>query len=110
MTIIHDTWGEVEGVEKPCAWFWWKDGARYNESDGWREKVEERWEEVDFSKQLWCEQGWILPDNERLRCVERYALPEDWYQQWRHYPGDGLIPFINQFKKPCLIAERKVES
>ena len=61
MTIIHDKWGEVDGAsnysvaDRPSSMgkhfmgekgTWEKNGAIYLDSNGWREKVEERWKDA----------------------------------------------------------------
>ena len=121
MTIIHDIYGEVEGARRCYAGekgTWEKNGAIYLDSNGWREKVEERWEEVSTTdvgrsglmiyhdgKRLWETE--IRPDaGYRLRCVERYDLPDDLSEVWM---VKDVNTWAKQFKRSCLIIERKVE-
>ena len=120
MTIIHDKWGEVEGVQvifQRSYTTWGKNGAEYLETQGWREKVE-RWKEVSTTdvgrsglmiyhdgKRLWETE--IRPDaGYRLRCVERYDLPDDLSEVWM---VKDVNTWAKQFKRSCLIIERKVE-
>ena len=90
MTIIHDVYGEVEGARRCYAGekgTWEKNGAIYLGSNGWREKVEERWEPrivgITVGETFTVSDGWPITSQERVRCVEREG-------------------------KPCLIIERKV--
>lgn len=111
MVIIHDTWEEVEGVEQTLMkGSWTKSGAHYFSEGGWREKVAERWEEVPITIPINTGlTSFHVAPGERLVCVERYDLPEDWHIQWCHEPTTASFDrWINQFKKPYLIIERKV--
>ena len=120
MTIIHEKWGEVEGVELrerfPCGWF--KRGASYSYAEGWREKVAERWKE-DSEALLECEaRGGVelsiggarraLSLNRRWAVVERYALPPGWWGDWFSSGAISPAAWVETFKRPCLIIERKV--
>ena len=111
MTIIHEKWGEVAGVECQIPQSrWWKQGANYYFGDGWREKVEERWEED--SSYLSTSRAYLafsLAANRRWAAVERYALPDDWRHQSINEGAENLTTWVEQFKRPCLIIERKVE-
>ena len=120
MTIIHDKWGEVEGVEvifQDSTWV--KNGAWYLCTRGWREKVEEQWEEdsgyLSEYKTRACLAflaGGIrlpLPANKRWAVVERYALPPGWWGDWFSSGAIAPAAWVETFKRPCLIIERKVE-
>ena len=121
MVIIHDTWGEVAGVE-------WNEGAeawdqtisgayvlRYP-NDGWREKPVERWEEnvrAFLPGDIYEYPNFPWSEGDRLKCVERYDLSEVWLET----PLENLscLSYANirscfaPYSKPCLIIERKVE-
>ena len=126
MIIIHDIYGEVEGVELrerfPCGWF--KGGASFCYAEGWREKVVERWKDERWEE----DSGYLseyktraclaflaggirlpLPANKRWAVVERYALPENWRHRSINEGAENLTNWVEQFKRPCLIIERKVE-
>ena len=106
MVITHDEYGEVEGVPRNSFYcgdvgsFWVKDGAQYHIHAGWREKIEEVWVEEAINLAIGCTtslyETW--EKDIRLRCVERYDLPDRWL---------ALNLGYEQYKKPCLIVERK---
>ena len=121
MTIIHDIYGEAEGVEwnsESEAWDQTVNGVymlRFS-IDGWREKVEERWEE-DSEAMLECEaRGGVelsiggarspLSMNRRWAVVERYDLPAKWQHQSVIERAENLTNWVEQFKRPCLIIQR----
>jgi hypothetical protein len=128
MIIRHKIWGEVEVEVGDSAFnddgrYWWRNGAIYYESAGWREKVEV-WEEVpEFFDDLDLDQVLTLNlAGGRFRVVERYDLPENWYEGWLnqvighngHFlPVDARIlrntvrAYLNPYKRLCLIVERK---
>jgi len=112
LTITHEVWGEVTNVKpttRPNVWK--KEGAIYCYDDGWREKVEEQWEEspMDNWGNISICRSLICGPNERLRVVDRYDLPEDWEQDWFR-DNKSLTDYVQQYKKFCLILERKVVS
>ena len=105
MVITHYKYGEVEGVHyvdrgSGIPPFWVKDGAQYHIHTGWREKIEEVWVEEAINLAIGCTtslyETW--EKDIRLRCVERYDLPDRWL---------ALNLGYEQYKKPCLIVERK---
>ena len=114
MIITHDEYGEVEGVPRNSFYcgdvgsFWVKDGAQYHIHAGWREKIEEVWVEEAINLAIGCTtslyETW--QKDFRLRCVERYDLPDRWLELLSRenvYSNHAL----KQYKKTCLIAERK---
>ena len=119
MTIIHDKWGEVEGVEvifQRSYTTWGKTGAEYLETQGWREKVGERWEEDSGYLKEAEARGCLsflttqrLPADKRWTLVERYDLPANWRHRSINEGAENLTNWVEQFKRPCLIIERKVE-
>ena len=129
MTIIHDTWGEVEGVaaktkdvEHPYHTISWErivNGRTevFFFSSGWREKVVERWEEdsgylsTSRAYLTFLAGGIRLPltANRRWAVVERYDLPANWRHLSINEGAENLTNWVEQFKRPCLIIERKVE-
>jgi len=111
ITITHDKYEDVEGVEvlfKCTHTTWGKNGAEYTEARGWREKVPQRWVE-DSTYLNDCEaRGCLsflttqpLPPDKRWKAVDRYVLPEGWDPKSSVSPSDLKV-------KPCLIIERKV--
>jgi hypothetical protein len=132
MTIVHDQWGEAEGVEeytKEYGWAKHENGAItiYYRGNGWREKVEERREDVTdrcnvvkgitldhvhYSQQRTMRAAYSCNEF-KFRMVERYDLPEDWHRDFFGWLPPQISCDVdermNQFKKPCLIIERKVE-
>ena len=119
MTIIHDEWGEVAGVECQIPQSrWWKQGANYYFGDGWREKVEETWEEVTGDRAICLIKDYgqlvvdgvtiVLPFEFRFQVIERYDLPANWRHQSINEGAENLTTWVEQFKRPCLIIERKV--
>ena len=112
ITIVHEKWGEVEGVEQDDnKGVWGKEGATYFYCNGWREKTKEQWEDVQ--EKHWYNSGtclsYICGPNQRLRWAERYDLPENWEKEWFN-DSVTLGDYVQQHKKPCLILERKVVS
>ena len=109
MIITHFKYGEVEGVECQIPQSrWWKLGANYYFGDGWREKMVERWVEEAISLAIGCTTSLYGAGGKdiRLRCVERYDLPDRWLVPL--FGGNiYLIHVLEQYKKPCLIVERK---
>ena len=131
MTIIHDIYGEVEGAsnysvaDRPSSMgkhfmgekgTWHKNGAIYLDSNGWREKVVELWEEDSGYLKEAEARGCLsflttqrLTPDKRWAVVERYELPDDFANQYWDHSKLSIANYFAQFKKPCLIIERKVE-
>jgi len=122
LAITHEKWGTVVGVDIAAknveypyhvvTWEKYEHGRKelFFYSDGWREKVEEQREEVVLEK--WRNKmgdTFMCGSNQRLRWVELYDLPENWENEW--FKGCiTLGDYVQQYKKPRLILERKVRS
>ena len=112
MNIRHEEYGLVEGVKLAGlysnAWHRRNNGRveYFYESEGWAEVVpEKQWVEVppDWLAKIICEKYCYNPD-QRLKCVERYDLPDEWYEEWCSL-GISMQRFLERYKKPCLIVE-----
>ncbi len=88
--------------------------------DGWSVVKEDKWEDVtgeviiENTKEGYSYFG-AKNTHRSLDCskdykfslTHMYSLPEDWYEGWMI--SDSLKNFMEQFKKPCIIVERKVD-
>jgi len=120
-TIIHDRWGEVEGVRGPRVCIrgqecdgWIRNDVIYLASRGWREKLVELWDEnvhAFLPGDIYEYPNFPWAEGDRLKCVERYDMPDRWLQKIKPYiiNEPALELWLKDHQKPCLIIEQKVE-
>jgi len=120
MKIKHDTYGEVDGVELVsrggCIKIWYRRvrgrTEHFYSDEGWEEVPDKQWVEVPPNWAIGdIDEGYALEHNRRLRCVERYDLPEDVMELWLHdlSPTTIFWEWVKRYRKPCLIVVEELK-